>query len=287
MKPSARLRVALAGIVLCTVFSAGVAGVAAGDVRPASAVAAQTAVVLGAEAATPTPEPTVTPEPTSTPKPWASETIGKSVRGRSIKAYRFGTGSRHLLILGGVHGNERGDDVALALVRYLKAHPSSVPSDTEVHIIPVVNPDGVAKHTRGNARRVDLNRNLPTADWRRKLDRRDVAGRAGLTGGSKRASEPETKAMLRYSEKVAPVAMISLHSRAKLIDYAGPGAKTVARRISKPSKLPLGHLSYDAYIHGSGGQYYSQVVGIPAITVELWSSKLSSGLRRGLLGALG
>jgi predicted deacylase len=286
MRSGGRTRVLLAGLALCAVFSAGVVGTAAGDVRPAPAAVSAVAVP-GAEVASPTPEPTTTPEPTATPKPWESEKIGESVRGRAITAYRFGTGSRHLLILGGVHGNERGDDVALALVRYLKAHPSAVPSDTEIHIIPVVNPDGVARHTRGNAHKVDLNRNLPTSDWRRKLDRRDVAARAGLTGGKKPASEPETKAMLSYSEKVAPEVMISLHSRAKLIDYAGPGAKAVARRISKPSKLRLGHLSYDAYIHGSGGQYYSEVVGIPAITVELWSSKLSAGLRRGLLGALG
>ena len=38
--------------------------------------------------------------------------IGRSLRGRPILAARFGSGARHVLIVGGVHGDEAGTAVA-------------------------------------------------------------------------------------------------------------------------------------------------------------------------------
>ncbi len=44
-----------------------------------------------------------------------------------------------------------------------------MPFGARIVVVRCVNPDGLAHHTRGNARRVDLNRNLPTRDWRSRL----------------------------------------------------------------------------------------------------------------------
>ncbi|MDZ4169669.1 MAG: DUF2817 domain-containing protein [Coriobacteriia bacterium] len=232
---------------------------------------------------------TITPSPgetTPTVTPWSARSIGRSVRGRPIRAYRFGAGKRRLLVIGGVHGNEWGDNVALALVRALKARPSLVPSGTEVHVIAVLNPDGVARNTRGNARRVDLNRNLPTGNWRTQLSRRDPSRRAGLTGGTRSGSEPETAALLRYASPKRFAAVVALHSRGGFISPSGPGSRTLAARIGKPSGLPLGHVGYDSVITGSMGRYFSVNQRIPIVTIELKSPTMSSGLRDGIARCL-
>lgn len=217
---------------------------------------------------------------------WSSHTTGKSVRGTTIKAWRFGTGSKRVLIVGGMHGNEYGDDVARALVAYLKAHPSAVPEDTEIHIVPMLNPDGIRHGTRGNARRVDLNRNFPTKDWRRTLAKGDPSRALGLTGGYKPASEPETRALLWYTRGRGFDAVVALHSKAGLITYAGTGAKAIATRMSKRTGLRLGFVGYDSTIRGSLGRYYSAGLRIPAVTVELTSPKLTTGLRGALVRTL-
>jgi hypothetical protein len=129
--------------------------------------------------------------------PWWT-TIGHSVDGRSIRASRFGSGSRRLLVIGGVHGNEYGTSVATQFAGYLAAHPQAVPAGARIDVIRCLNPDGRAHDTRGNAHHVDLNRNLPTSNWRRALGPLDDPGAPGLSGGSRPGSEPETKALLAY-----------------------------------------------------------------------------------------
>ena len=77
-------------------------------------------------------------------------------------------GSRRVLIVGGIHGNEYGIPVAEAFLRYVRTHPSIVPSGTELDIITCANPDGRARNRRTNAHNVDLNRNFPARNWNRK-----------------------------------------------------------------------------------------------------------------------
>jgi predicted deacylase len=224
----------------------------------------------------------------STAAVWSKSTIGRSVRRRAIVAYRFGFGPRRLLIIGGVHGTESGDDVALALIKRLKAHPSLVPSGTQIHVIPVLNPDGVARHSRGNARRVDLNRNMPTADWRRVLDRGDPSRRWGYTGGRSAGSEPENRALIAYVTSQGPFElMISLHSRGGIVTGSGSISQAYAARFSADSGIHRGRLSYDRHIHGSHSKYFSEVLGTSAITVELDSKRLGGRLAHALCDALG
>jgi hypothetical protein len=209
-------------------------------------------------------------------------TIGYSVRRRPIVAARFGSGSRHILVIGGVHGNEFGTAVATQFAAYLASHPAAVPAGAAIDVIRCLNPDGYARHARGNARHVDLNRNLPTANWRRILKRGDPSRSLGLTGGAGPGSEPETKALLAYLRQ-GFAAVLSLHSRAGILDYNGPGGASLARRMSALCGLPPGHVGYEAYITGSLGDYVPATYAIPTITVELRSATLSSGLRAALL----
>jgi murein peptide amidase A len=211
-------------------------------------------------------------------------TIGHSVRGRPIRVTQFGSGARHLLVVGGVHGDEAGTAVATSFAAYLLAHPGALPSGARIDVLARANPDGIARHTRGNARSVDLNRNLPTRNWRRHLGALNEPGNPSLTGGSAPGSEPETKALLAHLRRRFS-AVVSLHSRAGILDCSGPGSRALGRRMSALCGLPLSKLWYDPYITGSLGQYVPERWHIPIITVELRNSRLSSGMRAALLAA--
>jgi hypothetical protein len=116
----------------------------------------------------------------ATPKlaPLSSTTIGSSVcgsvEGRPIEIASLGTGTdRRVLVVGGVHG---GSTVpALPGSSAVTSTPirSKWPAGTTVDIIRCLNPDGAASGTRGNAHEIDLNRNMPTANWRDRPSSKD------------------------------------------------------------------------------------------------------------------
>ncbi len=86
--------------------------------------------------------------------------LGRSVDGRPTVAIESGNfdAPERILVVGCIHGNEpAGIAIADQLARI------SPPPELDLWIVPVLNPDGVAAGTRGNAHGVDLNRNFP---WR-------------------------------------------------------------------------------------------------------------------------
>ncbi len=94
--------------------------------------------------------------------------IGHSARGRPMPILEFGDGEggRHVMIIGRQHPPEVTG--SMALVRFVEELAGDFPLAREfrehfrVHVIPVVNPDGVdLGHWRHNTGGVDLNR-----DWR-------------------------------------------------------------------------------------------------------------------------
>jgi protein MpaA len=214
----------------------------------------------------------------------ARETIGRSFQGRPLTVIQFGAGSRRLLIVGGMHGNESGTAVARQFVTYLLAHPRALPSGARIDVISCANPDGYARRIRGNARHVDLNRNLPTHDWRRRLSALNEPGSPDLTGGASPGSELETKALLAYLRRGFSV-VVSLHSRAGILDCSGPGARALGRRMSALCGFPVSKLWYDPYITGSLGRYVPERYHIPIVTVELLSHRLGPDVRAAFLAA--
>jgi len=114
--------------------------------------------------------------------------IGASVEKREIIAYHFGNGTKEILFVGGIHGGYSWNTALIAyeLMDYLEKASSTIPTNVRVTIIPVLNPDGLAKITastttrfsppdisldstllasaRFNGRNVDLNRNFD-CDW--------------------------------------------------------------------------------------------------------------------------
>lgn len=160
------------------------------------------------------------------------ESIGRSVEGRDIMAYHFGTGSTQILLIGGIHGGYEWNTslVAFEAIDYFKANPRIIPSNVKVTVIPVLNPDGLyktigvagrfsttsvptdpAKQVAGrfNANTVDLNRNFD-CDWKKEGTWQNKT----VSGGTAAFSEPESKAIKNYIETKKPTAVIVWYSSA-------------------------------------------------------------------------
>jgi murein peptide amidase A len=204
--------------------------------------------------------------------------IGRSVQGRPIRAASFGSGTRRVLFLGGVHGSEYGSDVAEQFASYLAGNPNVIPRGTQIDVIGCLNPDGRALGRRGNAHLVDLNRNLPTRNWIPVHTRGDTAG-------PRPASEPENQALLTYLQR-GYVRVISLHSQGGIVDYDGPGGRALATRVSEASGMPVMHLAGTHVYSGTLGSYVPERYGVPLVTVELAYPYLSSEVCAGLVAAM-
>jgi predicted deacylase len=236
------------------------------------------------------PEPTIehnTPEEPviSEPVPKATSTqsqIGTSVEGRAIESFTFGTGSTSLLFVGGVHGGYEANTVRLAeaMIDEFQKKPELVPENITIHIIPVLNPDGYARHQdqatnytdgqkRFNANGVDLNRNFgckwaPQSSWRGQT----------VSAGTAAFSEPEAQALRQYVRDTSPKAAVFWHSVANNV-YASECENGIL-----PQTLTLMNVyaeagnygkveKFDAYPITGDVEGWLASIGIPAITVEL------------------
>lgn len=159
--------------------------------------------------------------------------LGQSVEGTDIVAYHYGLGADEIIFIGGIHGGYEWNTalVAQEAANYFKANPDVIPANVMVTVIPVLNPDGLAKVVgtttaqfkssdvatspaiqesgRYNARAVDLNRNFdcdwqPEGKWQNKT----------VSAGIRAFSEPETQAITNYIEAHHPAAVVVWYSAA-------------------------------------------------------------------------
>ncbi len=158
--------------------------------------------------------------------------IGKSALSEDIVAYHFGTGTKEILFIGGIHGGYEWNTSLLAYeaMNYLKEISSTIPTDIKVTVIPVLNPDGLSKVVgtsykfnktdvstsesvvisgRFNGNNVDLNRNFD-CDWQASAKWQNKS----VSGGESVFSEPEAQAVKGYIEKNKPIAVIVWYSAA-------------------------------------------------------------------------
>jgi protein MpaA len=135
------------------------------------------------------------------------QVIGHSVHGRPISAVQVGDplGTSVALVVGVIHGNEpAGLRIVDALKRDAAADAAAL-QGTQLWVIASVNPDGLRAHARKNAHGVDLNRNFPYR-WRG-----DVPQSSGYYPGPRPASEPETKSVIGFVDKIRPQVSIWYH----------------------------------------------------------------------------
>ncbi len=190
----------------------------------ATATAEATVAPTVTTSSTPNPSPTVTaesqPSPTITPSPnvviVTQFEIGRSTENRPIEVIRVGSGSRHFVFIGALHGNEPGTQRLINdLADHFRNNPTLVESGFTLHFIPGLNPDGVIVNSRYTATDVDINRNWDTPNWISNAPQPD--GTSG-TGGTAPFSEPETAALHEYfqdlQDSAFSISVIIYHAHA-------------------------------------------------------------------------
>ena len=250
-RPAARPATRLAALLLAagSALAAGLAGVPA-----TSAATARPAVVQ-------------------------TKVIGHSVKGRAITAYRVGdpTATKKVVVMSTIHGDETA----------IRAVVTSLRDGAPVHgidlwLVPVANPDGVARGTRKNAHGVDLNRNFPY-QWA------DLDGR--YESGPGAASEPETRALMAFFDQVRPVRVVSLHQPLHGVDVSTRRSRPFADHLAAGLDLPRKNLTCGGVCHGTFTQWYMHRYGGMAVTVEYGTSptsyRMSVSAPRQLLKVLG
>ena len=180
--------------------------------------------------------------------------IGTPARGRPIPAYHLGeSGHPKVVLISTMHGNEPHTRQILRTLRDGKPIHK-----LDLWVVPVYNPDGLARGTRKNARGVDLNRNYPYR-WV------DLDG--DYESGPRAGSERETRAMMRFLRKVKPRWVISFHQPLYGVDTDTKSPK-FSRRVARHLDLPRKSFTCGGVCHGTmTGWFNANFKGV-AITVE-------------------
>lgn len=189
--------------------------------------------------------------------------IGASLKGVPIKMHAYGDDARPLLIFAAIHGDEPNTaGVTKRLIEHLDSHPEAYRSGGVV-VIPVANPDGLALKTRGNSRKVDVNRNFPARNWQ-------PSEQGRYHGGTQHSSEPKTLALVKEIELLDPRGIVSLHCirrgrHGNNFDGLGEDlAKLLATRNGYRVLKTIGYPT-----PGSFGSWAGVDRAIPTVTLEL------------------
>ncbi|MFC7362665.1 M14 family zinc carboxypeptidase [Nocardioides astragali] len=239
--------------------------------------AAVLAAVAAGDPLAPAPAAALPAGPSDRPAVVEARTIGHSVKGRPIRAWRLGEpGKRRIVLVSTMHGNEPHTRGILQSLRDGRAVRG-----VDLWVIPTYNPDGLARGTRRNARGVDLNRNFPYK-WA------DLDG--NYESGRRPGSEPETRAVMRFLDEIDPRRVLSFHQPLNGVDTdtKDPG---FARRLARALRLPQTRLDCGGLCHGTMTMWFNHHFRGAALTVEYGSHpsrrRMVVEAPRQVLGVLG
>ena len=180
--------------------------------------------------------------------------LGKSVEGRKIVAWHLGEpGKPKVVLMSAMHGNERAPRQILQALR-----DGAPIHGINLWVVPTYNPDGATAGTRKNAHGVDLNRNFPYK-WV------DLDG--NYESGRKPASEPETRAMMRFLSDIRPRWILSFHQPLHGVDTDTKRPK-FARKVGRHLDLPAKKFSCGSVCHGTMTMWFNHKYAGTALTVE-------------------
>jgi protein MpaA len=195
--------------------------------------------------------------------------FGHSARGRELRVKRIGyVNSRvKVLVMGVIHGDEPSGRAIVRRLRHRRA-----PNDVALYLVDALNPDGLARHTRQNARGVDLNRNFAWR-WRRE-------GSRGSTyySGPRPFSEPESRAAKRLVARVRPDITVWYHEHMCLVDKSKGADPRIVRRYAHLVGLPARRIRG---LHGIATGWQNRRFGNSnAFVVELCGGRLAASAVR-------
>ena len=139
-------------------------------------------------------------------------------------------------VVGVIHGNEEAG--LLITDELLKMQ---IPKGINMWVIPSMNPDGTALDRRGNANRVDLNRNFPYG-WAR-------IGQPGYWqyAGPRRASEVETQALVKFFREIKPALGLWYHQDLNIISPGVGFEGKLRSRYGAITGLPMKRITGGRY----------------------------------------
>jgi murein peptide amidase A len=193
--------------------------------------------------------------------------VGNSITGADIMMVQLGDGPIKILVLGGVHGDE--SEGFLFLEKYieeLEKGSVSLPEGISLYMIPRMNPDGCSVLRRTNQKNVDLNRNMPTADW--------IGDFANVRyyPGDHAGSEVESKILVHLITEIEPACIISMHSYENaMVNFNGDSEDLAIAMSQKNGLPPKGDIGYPT--PGSLGTYAGWERNIPTITLEIFRTQ--------------
>ncbi len=244
-------------------------------------------------------------------------TIGKSIFGKSIPIISFGKGTKSIIYIGAHHGMEWITSALLTkfLFDFCEEYTHGgtyfgiscrVLFDTRrIHVIPMLNPDGVSyaihgidednvlhsrlirmngsedfSHWQANGRGVDLNHNYRAGFEEYKAIENSLGifgGAATKFSGEYPESEPEVKALCDFVRFERPSIALTLHTQGEEIYYtSGPsGASSPSSAVSALSRLTGYSVSHPEGSAKYGGftDWFIDEFGAPSFTFECGKGK--------------
>lgn len=239
-------------------------------------------------------------------------TLGKSILGKNIPRITIGKGKTNVIYIGAHHGMEW--ITAALLIQFIydfcEAYLNGssifdistrvIFETRKIHIIPMLNPDGIDYAIHGvaadnvlkerlvkmnhgndfsswqaNARGVDLNHNYNCGFAEYKILERDMGlfgGACGKYSGEYSESEPETRALCNFVRYVMPSLALSLHTQGEEIYYTSGDnqtkdslmiAKTISRLTNYRISLPCGTAKYGGFT-----DWFINELNRPSFTLE-------------------
>ena len=195
--------------------------------------------------------------------------VGRSAQGRAIRAVRVGerASRRRALVVGSIHGDEPEGLRVTRAIRWMRGI-----RNVDLWLIGTVNPDGLARGVRQNARGVDLNRNFPFG-WSR-------TGPPGSRyyAGRRPASEPETRVVQRLVRRLRPAVTIWYHQPYGFVVLPESGRGRIHRRYARLARVPARRLG-GPRLPGTAIAWQNRALpGTRAFVVELPGGRISAAV---------
>lgn len=179
-----------------------------------------------------------------------------------------------VLVLGGIHGDEPAStEAVIELAERLLGRPRE---DGEIWLVPALNPDGLVRDQKNNARDVDLNRNFPARNF-------TATYPPGYCPGPAPLSEPETAMLAQLVKSENVHAVVAVHAPFACVNFDGPAsswAGIVSAACGWPVRESIGYPT-----PGSLGTWLGVDRGMPVLTLELPRGALD-GFRAAAAAAL-